>query len=219
MKPVGSHAGSQIIIVGSENLQNDLLSYALGKELGSPCWIVEDTQNLSERLDRLAESRLLLVECNGQSIESTLKGLHQQDWYSEVPVILSAFNAQRGQGIEESAMPYGVRGIFYHDDKLQQVLKGVKMLFRGEMWVSRSILAEFAEASSKQKLPVVQDDHGLTFREKEILALVSIGSTNGSIAAKLFLSPHTVKTHLYHIFKKINVPSRLQAALWAIEHL
>jgi DNA-binding NarL/FixJ family response regulator len=219
MKRVGLHAGSQIIIVGSENLHNELLSYALRKELGAPCCIVEDTRNLTESLDGLAESRLLLVECNGQSLEGTLEGFHQQDWYSKVPVILSAFNAQRGQGIEESVMPYGVRGIFYHDDKLLQVLKGVKMLFRGEMWVSRSILADFAEASSKQKPSVVQDDHGLTFREKEILALVSIGSTNGSIAAKLFLSPHTVKTHLYHIFKKINVPSRLQAALWAIEHL
>jgi DNA-binding NarL/FixJ family response regulator len=219
MKRIGSHADSQIIIVGSEILHNELLSYALRKELGAPCNIVEDTQNSSERLDRLAENRLLLIECNGQSLKSKLDKLHREDWYSEVPVILSAYNAQRGQGIEESAMPYGVRGIFYHDDKLLQILKGVKMLFKGEMWVSRSILAEFARAGSKQKPSVVQEDVGLTIREKEILAMVSVGSTNQAIAERFFLSPHTVRTHLYHIFKKINVPSRLQAALWAIEYL
>ncbi len=59
----------------------------------------------------------------------------------------------------------------------------------------------------------------LTSRQTEILALVSVGATNDEIADKLYLSPHTVKTHLYNIFKKINVPNRLQAALWAAKNL
>ena len=66
---------------------------------------------------------------------------------------------------------------------------------------------------------MVQAKNGLSQREMEVLALVSLGTKNEDIAEKLFISPHTVKTHLYHIFKKINVPNRLQAALWAAKNL
>ncbi|HCY85736.1 MAG TPA: hypothetical protein DHV36_11430 [Desulfobacteraceae bacterium] len=63
------------------------------------------------------------------------------------------------------------------------------------------------------------DDTGLTRREKEILDLIASGFSNQQIADELFISPHTVKTHLHNIFKKINVKRRLQAALWAAENL
>jgi LuxR family transcriptional regulator of csgAB operon len=59
----------------------------------------------------------------------------------------------------------------------------------------------------------------LTQRELEILSMVVSGATNEEIAARVCISPHTVKTHIYNIFKKINVPNRLQAALWAAKNL
>jgi len=59
----------------------------------------------------------------------------------------------------------------------------------------------------------------LTQRQIEILALIAVGATNDDISDKLCISPHTVKNHLYSIFKKINVPNRVQAALWAAGNL
>ncbi|MCK4790270.1 MAG: helix-turn-helix transcriptional regulator [Desulfobacteraceae bacterium] len=56
-------------------------------------------------------------------------------------------------------------------------------------------------------------------KEIEILSMVAFGAKNEQIADKLFISPNTVKTHVYNIFKKINVPNRLQAALWAAKNL
>jgi LuxR family transcriptional regulator of csgAB operon len=64
-----------------------------------------------------------------------------------------------------------------------------------------------------------QASHNLTKREMEILALVTVGTKNDDIANKLCISTHTVKTHLYNLFKKIDVSDRLQAALWAAKNL
>ena len=74
------------------------------------------------------------------------------------------------------------------------------------------------ESSSRDKsLP--KEQSVLTRRESEILAHLAVGATNQEISDKLCISPHTVKTHLYNIYKKINVPNRLQAALWAAKNL
>jgi len=49
--------------------------------------------------------------------------------------------------------------------------------------------------------------------------LIADGESNEEIADRLFISSHTVKSHLYRIYKKIEVPNRLQAALWAVKNL
>ena len=59
----------------------------------------------------------------------------------------------------------------------------------------------------------------LTQREMEILSVLASGAKNEEIATRLFISPHTVRTHLYTIYKKIQVNNRLQAVLWASKNL
>ena len=60
------------------------------------------------------------------------------------------------------------------------------------------------------------DDFGLTTREREILAWVARGKTNPQIARALFLSPRTVQKHLEHVFKKLGVATRTEAAATAL---
>jgi len=62
------------------------------------------------------------------------------------------------------------------------------------------------------------DDPGLTERELEVLKLVGKGASNRDIAASLFISEKTAKNHLTHIFEKLGVSDRTQAALYAVKN-
>lgn len=75
-------------------------------------------------------------------------------------------------------------------------------------------LMEMARGTPKEKRGAV--DPGLTDREVEVLKLVGQGASNREIAASLFISEKTTKNHMTHIFEKIGVSDRTQAALYAI---
>lgn len=58
----------------------------------------------------------------------------------------------------------------------------------------------------------------LTAREREVLALIALGRSNGEIVDDLFVSPHTVRNHINRIFRKLGVESRAQAIVLARDH-
>lgn len=58
----------------------------------------------------------------------------------------------------------------------------------------------------------------LTQQEHRVLALVASGSRNAHIARELCISVRTVENHVYHIFDKLGVSSRVEATLFALEH-
>jgi DNA-binding CsgD family transcriptional regulator len=60
--------------------------------------------------------------------------------------------------------------------------------------------------------------HRLTAREVQVLRLVSVGKTNATIAAELFLSERTIERHLSNIFTKLDLSTRTAATAWAYEH-
>ena len=59
----------------------------------------------------------------------------------------------------------------------------------------------------------------LTGREKQVLGCIASGYTSQEISDELNISMHTVKTHIYNLYKKINATNRLQATLWATKYL
>jgi DNA-binding NarL/FixJ family response regulator len=65
---------------------------------------------------------------------------------------------------------------------------------------------------------ISEDEQPLTMREREVLALLALGLSNAEIAAELYLSADTVKTHIRRLFKKLGVRNRTQAAMLAHDH-
>jgi DNA-binding NarL/FixJ family response regulator len=122
--------------------------------------------------------------------------------------------------IEKRAVTNNVQGIFYKDDPLPIIIKGVSSILTGDLWFSRQTLKKcILEAKPSNVSSDLASASNLTLREKEILVLMASGCSNKEIASKLCISSHTVKTHIYNIYKKINTDSRFQAALWAAKYL
>ena len=86
----------------------------------------------------------------------------------------------------------------------QQVLKA----FQAEY---RNIAPSASRATTKPRISEQPPDHGLTGREIEILPLLDEGLSNKEIAARLYIAPVTIKTHLQNIYKKLNVNNRIEA--------
>jgi len=87
-----------------------------------------------------------------------------------------------------------------------------------------SILDAVSEAKSGLPNPVqtgverTAPPCGITSRELEVLRLLREGLTNREIGARLFISPRTAQTHVQHVYAKLGVESRAEAAAFAVEH-
>ncbi len=95
----------------------------------------------------------------------------------------------------------------------------------GSLTSTVSIEIELSKSNGdkkQKKTPVRISSTGviaeLTQREREVLCLVANGITNRDIAEKLNISQHTVKSHVVHIFNKLGVNDRTQAAVWAVKN-
>ncbi len=85
-----------------------------------------------------------------------------------------------------------------------------------------SLEKKLAEEKQKSKVllenETVEIQTDLTDREIQVLCLVAEGATNTEISERLFISPHTVKSHIINIFNKLSVNDRTQAAVWAVRN-
>ena len=77
---------------------------------------------------------------------------------------------------------------------------------------------EAARASASTPGPTPRELHDLTARELEVLRLIAKGLSNHEIAASMFISEKTVKTHVSNILGKLGLEDRTQAAIWALKH-
>jgi two-component system nitrate/nitrite response regulator NarL len=117
------------------------------------------------------------------------------------------------------AMRLGARGVVLKQSASDLLLKSIRKVAEGEIWLDNRMTAEVidafkksAEAGARREKPLLSD------REKEIVQLVAQGFRNREIGEKLFISEQTVKNHLHNIFDKLGVSDRLELALYAIHH-
>ncbi|HEX7150209.1 MAG TPA: response regulator transcription factor [Thermoanaerobaculia bacterium] len=106
-----------------------------------------------------------------------------------------------------NAFSDGLRGVVLKSRPAVVLVKAVKAVLAGEVWLEPSTLANvFGTSPPKRRT----HDGKLTTREREIAELVSLGLSNKTIAGRLYISETTVRHHLTSIFTKLDVKSRLE---------
>ncbi|MEQ6916742.1 helix-turn-helix transcriptional regulator [Halomonas aquatica] len=135
-------------------------------------------------------------------------------------ITLAAFNLRDERHAVELLASLNLFGVFYRSDSLALICKGLRlMLTKRQPWMTRSLMARLLDNYRHHQIDIYRPTCGLTRRELEILSLLGSGASNREIADLLFVSEHTVKSHLYNVFRKIDVHSRSQAIHWAHLHL
>jgi len=117
------------------------------------------------------------------------------------------------------AMRLGARGVVWKQSASALLLKSIRKVNAGEIWLDNRMTAELIDAFKKSSDSGARREKPLLSpREREIVQLVAQGFRNREIAEKLFISEQTVKNHLHNIFDKLGVSDRLELALYAIHH-
>lgn len=211
-----SAPAAAVVIVGSQQLQNSLLCNLLVAAGIKRCFSAPAPQVPTQALD--AEIVLFLVDA------ATLKPADTLDAIDELPIAdqsvqIAFFNLDNPEEIETLAAHPAMNGVFPRDCPQDQLTKGVTAILNGDVWLPRKVLERYMAKSRTWRRQPTAGASALTDREIEVLRVMAAGAKNTEIADRLNLSPHTIKTHIYNIFKKINASNRLQAVNWARDHL
>jgi DNA-binding NarL/FixJ family response regulator len=209
-----------VYIIGPRRVQNEAIASCLERETGDQCFVLGDIDSIQlDGQEDQGRKRLVLLDCQGKDQKNVLAELRPYLRQKQSGNRVALFNVSRDSGIEKKCVAEGIRGFFYEEDQLENLLKGVQAVLNGDWWLSRELMIKFILEGTDEDLSLRRAKKILTSRQTEILAQVAVGASNDEIADRLNISSHTVKTHLYNIFKKIKVTNRLQAALWAAKHL
>lgn len=120
------------------------------------------------------------------------------------------------------ALAAGASGFLLKEGSPQEIIEGVRVVANGDAMLSprttKQLIGQFVAARANPRRARAQGKlELLSGREREIVTAVARGKPNADIAAELFLSEATVKTHITRTFAKLDVSNRVQLTIFAYE--
>jgi two-component system response regulator DegU len=115
------------------------------------------------------------------------------------------------------AVDIGIDGYLLKDSSYDELKEAIDVIISGNTYIQPSLLPALNESMEDYALDKEKIEW-LTKRELDVLRLISKGCSNKKISDELTISERTVKNHISHIFRKINVEDRTQAAVFAIRN-
>jgi LuxR family transcriptional regulator, positive regulator of biofilm formation len=210
-----------IHVVGKNKLQNDLLLSYLKEKTNFSGKCIKNLESATPVVKKEHEfTQFLLLDWTGVDRENIWNDIESWRNTNSCRCFFAFCNVDPKVEIEKMALTSKVQGLFYKNDPLHIIPKGIFSILGGDLWYSRKTLTRCILENNFSNNHI---DHAaasnLTLREREVLVLMATGCGNKEIAGDLCISDHTVKTHVYNIYRKLNVDSRFQAALWAAKYL
>jgi len=158
---------------------------------------------------------LILMDLNmgdGSGLEA-LKTIKESGLKARVVMLTVSEN----QGDFLGAVRAGADGYLLKGSEPEEILEKVRQAVRGDTVFAEPLMGllvgALREGSAPQPPP---SEECLTAREREILHLICAGKSNKHIARELNISDGTVKVHVKNLLRKLNLQSRLEAAVWAL---
>ena len=115
------------------------------------------------------------------------------------------------------AVDIGIDGYLLKDSSYDELKEAIDVIISGNTYIQPSLLPALNESMEDYALDKEKIEW-LTKRELDVLRLISKGCSNKKISDELTISERTVKNHISHIFRKIDVEDRTQAAVFAIRN-
>ncbi|MBR2512541.1 MAG: two-component system response regulator NarL [Halomonas sp.] len=187
-------------------------------ELEDDLELVGETGNPEEGIELALkfEPDLVLLDLNMPVVNGieVLRRLREANYSGRVVM----FTVSDHEDDVVSALRTGADGYLLKDMEPEDMVRQLRQAALGRMVISESLTALLAEALRNQRnAPSTPDIQSLTQREREILQQLAGGLSNKLIARKLDITEGTVKVHVKHLLKKLNLRSRVEAAVWAVQ--
>jgi DNA-binding NarL/FixJ family response regulator len=150
-------------------------------------------------------------------LEATRRISADEDLAGVKVIILTTFESDE---YVYQALRAGASGFLVKDTEPADLLQAVRVVARGDALLSPSVTRRLiSDIVSRPERPAATGKilAGLTDREREVMTLVAEGLSNDEIAARLFLSPLTAKTHVSRIMTKLGARDRAQLVVMAYE--
>ncbi|MCD8914786.1 response regulator transcription factor [Staphylococcus simulans] len=174
-------------------------SFANGKEF------IDSLQNTDTYPD-IVLLDLVMPEMNGIEVTEMLKA-----HYPDIKILVLTSYADDEHVI--SALNKGADGYEMKDVEPEALIDSIHKVLQGEKIIHPEVQKVMDDVARKP-----HHINKLSNREKDVLKEMAKGKTNREIAEALFVSEKTIKTHVSHIFSKLQVTDRTQAAIYAMEN-
>jgi DNA-binding NarL/FixJ family response regulator len=134
-------------------------------------------------------------------------------------IVLTTFDDDE---VLSGALRAGAAGFVLKDAPGEELIRSVRTVAEGGAWLDPAVTGRVL-ATYRSATPVGDDGAAeriaeLTPRERDVLRLIGRGATNAEIAESLFVSEATVKSHIGHIFTKLDLRDRAAAIVFAFDH-
>ena len=189
---------------------------------------VDDMQVVAEATDGAQAVDLARRECADvvlmdirmpvmDGLEATRRIAADDDLAGVKVIILTTFESDE---YVYQAIRAGASGFLVKDAEPEDLIHAVRVVSRGDALLAPSVTRRLiTDLATRPELPKADARHldVLTDREREVLRLVAAGLSNDEIAARLFVSPLTAKTHVSRILTKLGARDRAQLVVVAYE--